>query len=78
VLGAAFDEGKASLLMVVSDALRERGVSAGDLVKAFALRTGTRGGGKPHMAQAGLPADQLDGALKVAREIVRAALAQVS
>jgi alanyl-tRNA synthetase len=74
VIGAAFEDGKATLLVVVSDALRERGVSAGDLVKEFARQTGSRGGGKPHMAQAGLAPDALDGALETATAIARAAL----
>ena len=77
VLGAAFDDGKATLLVVVSDALREKGVSAGDLVKAFAAKTGARGGGKPHMAQAGITHDALESAIVTAGTIVRDALAAV-
>jgi alanyl-tRNA synthetase len=78
VLGAAFDDGKATLLIVVSDALREKGVSANDLVKAFGTKTGARGGGKPHMAQAGLAAADLDAAMVTASEITRSALEAVS
>jgi alanyl-tRNA synthetase len=52
-------------------------VSAGDLVKVFAARTGARGGGKPHMAQAGLSPDALEGAIATAGSIVRDALAAV-
>ena len=74
ILGAAFEDGKATLLIVVSDALREKGVSANDLVKAFGTRTGARGGGKPHMAQAGLAAADLDAAIATASEITRTAL----
>ena len=74
VLGAAFEDGKATLLVVVSDALRERGVSAGDLVKEFARQTGSRGGGKPHMAQAGVAPDALEESVRTATSIVRAAL----
>ena len=77
MLGAAFDDGKATLLVVVSDALREKGVSAGDLVKAFAAKTGARGGGKPHMAQAGITHDALESAIVTAGTIVRDALAAV-
>ena len=77
ILGAAFDDGKATLLIVVSDSLREKGVSAADLIKAFASKTGARGGGKPHMAQAGLVAEQLGASLKIAGDIVRAALEAV-
>ena len=71
VLGATFDEGKASLLIVVGDALREKGVSAADLVKALAERVGVRGGGKAHMAQAGVTPEALEGVLDTAREIAR-------
>ncbi|HLA90441.1 MAG TPA: alanine--tRNA ligase [Gemmatimonadaceae bacterium] len=77
VLGAAFADGKAALLVVVSDALREKGVSASDLVKAFAKQTGARGGGKPHMAQAGLESEALDEAVLAAAELARAALRKV-
>ena len=74
VLGAAFEDGKATLLIVVSDALREKGVSANDLVKLFGTKTGARGGGKPHMAQAGLAAADLDAAIITAADITRSAL----
>jgi alanyl-tRNA synthetase len=74
ILGAAFDDGKATLLIVVSDPLRAKGVSAADLMKAFAARTGARGGGKPHMAQAGLAPDNLMGSVKTAGDIARTAL----
>ena len=78
VLGAAFEDGKATLLIVVSDSLREKGVSANDLVKAFGTKTGARGGGKPHMAQAGLAAADLDAAIVTASEITRSALEAIS
>ncbi|MBM4194045.1 MAG: alanine--tRNA ligase [Gemmatimonadetes bacterium] len=78
VLGAAFEDGKATLVFVVGDALRAKGVSAGDLVKGFAAKTGGRGGGKPHMAQMGVAADGLDGAITEARAYVAHALAGVS
>jgi alanyl-tRNA synthetase len=77
ILAAAFEDGKATLLVVVGDALREKGVSASDLIKAFAARTGARGGGKAHMAQAGLAPDQLDASVKTAGDIVRAELEKV-
>jgi alanyl-tRNA synthetase len=78
VLGSVFGDGKATLLVVVSDALRARGVSAGDLVKEFAKRTGSRGGGKPHMAQAGIAPDALGAAVETAASIARAALEQAT
>jgi alanyl-tRNA synthetase len=52
-------------------------VSANDLVKAFGTKTGARGGGKPHMAQAGLAAADLDAAIVTAAGIARAALEAV-
>jgi alanyl-tRNA synthetase len=74
VLGADFGDGKAALLVVVTDDLRERGVRADALVRDIAAIVGGRGGGKPHMAQAGLPdGSRLDEALGAAAGIVAAA-----
>ncbi|MEO7647379.1 MAG: alanine--tRNA ligase-related protein, partial [Gemmatimonadaceae bacterium] len=55
VLVATLDDGKRTLLAVVSDDLRGRGVRADNVLKEIAAAAGGRGGGKPHMAQAGLP-----------------------
>jgi alanyl-tRNA synthetase len=55
VVTVTFDDGKAAMLATVTDDLRARGVSADALVKELATLAGGRGGGKPHMAQAGLP-----------------------
>ena len=55
VLASTFADGKTSLLVVVSDSLRERGVRADALVREISAVVGGRGGGKAHMAQAGLP-----------------------
>jgi alanyl-tRNA synthetase len=55
VLAASFGEGKNTLLAVVTDDLRERGVRADALVRELAEAAGGRGGGKAHMAQAGIP-----------------------
>ena len=52
VLGAALN-GKASLIAVVTDDLINRGVQAGNIVKAVAELVGGGGGGRPHLAQAG-------------------------
>ena len=75
VLGA-LHEGKGTLLVVVGDGLRAKNVNAGALVKDIAALGGGRGGGKPHMAQAGL-ADEasLKTAMAGAREVVAKALA---
>ncbi len=76
VLVASFEEGKASLLVVVTDDLRQRGVRADSLVREIASAAGGRGGGKPHMAQAGLPdSDRIGLALGGAAAAVRSALA---
>jgi alanyl-tRNA synthetase len=72
VLAASFGEGKNTLLAVVTDDLRERGVRADALVRDLAEAAGGRGGGKPHMAQAGIPdAASLPDALKRVPTAVR-------
>ncbi len=58
-LGATFGDGKTALLVVVSDAARTRGIRADALIKEVAAAAGGRGGGKPHMAQAGIPDAEL-------------------
>jgi alanyl-tRNA synthetase len=52
VIGANLD-GKASLIVVVTDDLIQKGVQAGNVVKAVAQIVGGGGGGRPHLAQAG-------------------------
>jgi alanyl-tRNA synthetase len=75
VLAASFEDGKNSLIVVVTDDLRERGVRADSLIKDIAAAAGGRGGGKPHMAQAGIPdAARFDDAFARAPELVRSAL----
>ncbi|HEX5435523.1 MAG TPA: alanine--tRNA ligase [Gemmatimonadaceae bacterium] len=75
VIAAAFGDGKNALLVVVTDDLRARGVRADALVKEIAAAAGGRGGGKPHMAQAGIPdAARIPDALASASNVVRAAL----
>ncbi|MDQ3948920.1 MAG: DHHA1 domain-containing protein, partial [Gemmatimonadota bacterium] len=72
VLAASFGDGKNTLLAVVTDDLRERGVRADALVRDIAAAAGGRGGGKPHMAQAGIPdAARLPDALKQVPNAVR-------
>ena len=71
VLGTTFDDGKSTLLVVVTDDLRDRGVKADALVREIAAVAGGRGGGKPHMAQAGIPdAAKLDEAIRQAKGII--------
>ena len=55
VLAASLADGKHTLLVVVTDDLRDRGVRADEIVRTLAATAGGRGGGKPHMAQAGIP-----------------------
>ena len=75
VLAASFEDGKNALLVVVTDDLRERGVRADTLIKDIAAAAGGKGGGKPHMAQAGIPdAARFGDALSRAPDLVRAAL----
>jgi alanyl-tRNA synthetase len=75
VLAASFEDGKNTLLVVVTDDLRDRGVRADTLIKDIAAAAGGRGGGKPHMAQAGIPdAARFGDAIARAPELVRSAL----
>ena len=55
VVAVRFEDGKAAMLATVTDDVRARGVGADQLVKELAALAGGRGGGKPTMAQAGLP-----------------------
>jgi alanyl-tRNA synthetase len=71
VLAASLGDGKSTILVVVSDDLREKGVRADAIVREVAAVAGGRGGGKPHMAQAGIPdVSKLDAALGEAPAIV--------
>jgi alanyl-tRNA synthetase len=75
VLSASFGDGKNSLLAVVTDDLRERGLRADTIIRDVAAVAGGRGGGKPHMAQAGIPdAGRLPDALAAVAGIVQAQL----
>ncbi|HYC51297.1 MAG TPA: alanine--tRNA ligase, partial [Gemmatimonadaceae bacterium] len=72
VLGATFADGKSTLLVVVTDDLKDRGVRADALVREIAAVAGGKGGGKAHMAQAGIPdSGRLDIAIGEASNIVR-------
>jgi alanyl-tRNA synthetase len=76
VIAASFEDGKNALIVVVSDDLRERGVRADALIKDIAAAAGGRGGGKPHLAQAGIPdAGRLGEAFAKAPGVIAAALA---
>ncbi len=69
---AANINGKASLLCVVTNDLVERGFKAGELVNEVAILADGRGGGKPHMAQAGIKTpEKIPSALREVPELVR-------
>jgi alanyl-tRNA synthetase len=71
-LSATFDNGKNTLLAVVSDKLRERGLRADEMIREVAAIAGGKGGGKPHMAQAGIPeGGNIAEALSAAADVVR-------
>ncbi|GAC1690067.1 MAG: alanine--tRNA ligase [Gemmatimonadaceae bacterium] len=55
VLASSTSDGKHTLLAVVTDDLRDRGLHADAMIKELASVVGGRGGGKAHMAQAGIP-----------------------
>ena len=75
VLGASIGD-KTTMLVVVTDDLREKGVRADALVRDIAAIAGGRGGGKPHLAQAGIPdSAQLSNAIEQAPQIIERALA---
>jgi alanyl-tRNA synthetase len=64
------------MLAVVTDDLRDRGVRADVILREIAAVAGGKGGGKPHMAQAGIPdAARMASALAGAPEIIRKHLA---
>ena len=76
VLAASFDNGKNTMLAVVSDDLRDRGVRADTILREIAATAGGKGGGKPHMAQAGIPdAARMASAVADAPEMIRKHLA---
>jgi alanyl-tRNA synthetase len=78
-LGATFDDHKAALLVVVTDGARGRGLRADEVVRELAAVAGGRGGGKPHMAQAGIPdGGRLPEALAALERVLRDHLARPS
>ena len=75
-LAATFDDGRSALLVVATDAARDRGIRADEVVRELATFAGGRGGGKPHMAQAGIPdAARLPDALAQLEPVVRSLIA---
>ena len=59
-------------MVVVTDGARDRGVRADVVVRELAAVAGGRGGGKPHMAQAGIPdGGRLPDALAALERVLR-------
>jgi alanyl-tRNA synthetase len=76
VLSASFDNGKHTMLTVVSEDLRARGIRADTILRELAAAAGGKGGGKPHMAQAGIPdAARMASVVADAPEMIRKHLA---
>ncbi len=75
VIALFLDNDAPQVFVTVSDDLVERGIGAGDLVKAAADPLGAKGGGRPQMAQGmGTRRDGLAAAQAALREAVRAAI----
>ena len=71
VVSADLPEGKHTLFAFVTDDLITRGVRADAVVREIASVVGGRGGGRPHMAQAGVEdPERIDEALRMGREVV--------
>ena len=71
VVSADLPEGKHTLFAFVTDDLIGRGVRADAVVREIASLVGGRGGGRPHMAQAGVEdPERIDEALQMGREVV--------
>jgi len=79
VVGAELPGGKKTLFTFVTDDLISRGVRADAVVREIAAVVGGRGGGKAHMAQAGVEeAERLDEALALGARVVRRLLEERS
>ena len=71
VVAAALPGDRHTLFAFASDDLIEKGVRADVIVREVATIVGGRGGGRPHMAQAGVgDPEQLDTALRAGRDVV--------
>ena len=75
-MAAELPEGKTTLFVFVSDDLIARGVRADFLMREVAKRVGGKGGGRPHMAQAGVgDPSMVDDALMAGPEILERLMA---
>jgi alanyl-tRNA synthetase len=72
LVAAELPDGKSILFAFVSDALIREGIRADAIIKEVARRVNGKGGGRPHMAQAGVgEPSQLEEALRASPEILR-------
>ena len=77
ILAAKLEDGKGSIIAVVTDDQRDKGLRADAIVRELASAVGGRGGGKAHMAQAGIPdATRIGEALAGASRVVSALAAR--
>jgi alanyl-tRNA synthetase len=67
------DESAASVLVMVSREALDR-VQAGRVIKELMMVSGGRGGGKPELAEGGVPAGKLDETLAAATDVIRGLL----
>ena len=71
VVSADLPEGKHTLFAFVTDDLIGRGIRADAIVREITSVVGGRGGGRPHMAQAGVEnPERIDEALRMGRDVV--------
>ncbi len=76
LLGAEMPGEKRAIFAFVTEDLISRGIKADKVVREVASRVGGKGGGRPHMAQAGVEQpEHLDEALVSGAEVVRRMLA---
>ena len=72
VVSADLPKGKHTLFAFVTNDLIGRGVRADVIVREIASVVGGRGGGRPHMAQAGVEdPERIDEALRAGREVLK-------
>ena len=71
MVSADLPDGKHTLFAFVTDDLIGQGIRADAIVREIASVVGGRGGGRPHMAQAGVEdSDRIDEALRMGRDVV--------
>jgi alanyl-tRNA synthetase len=70
ILVSAMDGGKNAVIAAAGDGARERGARADVIVKTLAQEFGGRGGGKPALAQGGVPSSDVFPALLARAEAI--------